>query len=86
VVLEVTVTADGRVIDPVVIKGPGLGLEEKAMEKVRTWKMRAAPGPGGKLVACRAQIEVNFHLVLDDWRVSRAAPFTQQLHRQLLAR
>ena len=62
VVLEVTVTADGRVIDPVVIKGPGLGLEEKAMEKVRTWKMRAAPGPGGKLVACRAQIEVNFHL------------------------
>ena len=31
VLLDVTVTADGRVTNPVVIKGPGLGLEEKAL-------------------------------------------------------
>ena len=62
VLLDVTVTADGRVTNPVVIKGPGLGLEEKALAQVRNWKMRAALGPGGKAVACRVQIEVTFHL------------------------
>jgi periplasmic protein TonB len=62
VLLDVTVTADGRVMNPVVIKGPGLGLEEKALAQVRNWKMRAALGPGGKAVACRVQIEVTFHL------------------------
>jgi TonB family protein len=62
VLLDVTVTADGRVINPVVIKGPGLGLEEKALAQVKNWKMRPAVGPGGKPVNCRVQIEVTFHL------------------------
>jgi periplasmic protein TonB len=62
VLLDVTVTADGRVIKPIVIKGPGLGLEEKALSQVKNWKMRAALGPGGKPVDCRVQIEVTFHL------------------------
>lgn len=62
VLLEVTITADGRVIDPVVVKGPGLGLDEKAIEGVKKWKMRAALGPGGKPVTCRAPIEVTFRL------------------------
>jgi TonB family protein len=62
VLLDVTVTADGRVTDAIVIKGPGLGLEERALEKVRTWKLRPAIGPGGKPVNCRVQIEVTFHL------------------------
>jgi periplasmic protein TonB len=62
VLLDVTVTADGRVINPVVIKGPGLGLEEKALAQVKNWKMRAAIGPSGKAVNCRVQIEVTFHL------------------------
>ena len=62
VLLDVTVTADGRVISPVVIKGPGLGLEEKALSQVKNWKMRPAVGPSGKPVNCRVQIEVTFHL------------------------
>ena len=62
VLLDVTVTADGRVISPVVIKGPGLGLEEKALAQVKNWKMRPAVGPTGKPVNCRVQIEVTFHL------------------------
>ena len=62
VLLDVTVTADGRVISPVVIKGPGLGLEEKALAQVKNWKMRPAVGPSGKPVNCRVQIEVTFHL------------------------
>ena len=62
VLLDVTVTADGRVIAPIVIKGPGLGLEEKALSQVKNWKMRPAVGPSGKPVNCRVQIEVTFHL------------------------
>src|SRR5438445_4173780 len=62
VLLDVTVTADGRVISPNVIKGPGLGLEEKALSQVKNWKMRPALGPSGKPVNCRVQIEVTFHL------------------------
>jgi periplasmic protein TonB len=62
VLLDVTVTADGRVIAPMVIKGPGLGLEEKALAQVKNWKMRPAVGPNGKPVNCRVQIEVTFHL------------------------
>jgi len=62
VLLDVTVTADGRVLNPQVLKGPGLGLEEKAMAQVKNWKMRPAVGPSGKPVNCRVQIEVTFHL------------------------
>lgn len=63
VLLDVIVTADGRVLDPRVIKGPGLGLEEKAMAQVKNWKMRPAVGPNGKPVNCRVQIEVLFRLL-----------------------
>lgn len=63
VLLDVLVTADGRVTDPIVIKGPGMGLDEKAVERVKTWKMHAAPGPGGKPTSCRVQIEVHFTLL-----------------------
>jgi protein TonB len=62
VLLDVTVTTDGRVVNPQVIKGPGLGLEEKALIQVKNWKMRPAIGPSGKPVNCRVQIEVTFHL------------------------
>jgi TonB family protein len=62
VLLDVTVTTDGRVISPIVIKGPGLGLEEKALAQVRNWRMRPANGPNGKPINCRVQIEVAFRL------------------------
>lgn len=61
VLLDVTVTKDGTVIDARVIKGPGLGLNEKALEQVKKWKMKPALGQDGKPVNCRVQIEVTFH-------------------------
>ncbi len=61
VLLDVTVTAEGKVIDPRVIKGPGLGLNEKALEQVKKWKMKPARGQDGKPADCRVQIEVTFH-------------------------
>jgi TonB family protein len=62
VVLDVTVTSDGKIIDPKATKDPGLGLAEKALTQVKKWKMKPALGPDGKPVDCRVQVEVTFHL------------------------
>jgi protein TonB len=62
VTLLVTVTIDGRAINASVVKGPGLGLEEKALEAVKTWRLKPAVGPGGKPVPVIVPIEVTFRL------------------------
>jgi TonB family protein len=61
VLLDITVTTEGKVIDPLLLKGPGSGLNEKALEQVRKWKMRPALNPDGKPVNCRVQVEITFH-------------------------
>jgi periplasmic protein TonB len=63
-VVELTaiITPDGRVTDVHVVKGLGLGLDEKAIEAVRTWRLRPALGPDGKPAAVRQIIEAEFKL------------------------
>ena len=63
VVLQVIIQPDGHATNIEVIKGPGLGLEEKAIEAVRTWRFKPAVGPGGKPVATITPIEVTFRLL-----------------------
>lgn len=60
VVLRVIVTADGRATNISVVRGAGLGLDERAAEAVRGWKFRAARGPNGQPVATWVNIEVVF--------------------------
>jgi periplasmic protein TonB len=60
--LTAIVTADGRVTDPHVAKGLGFGLDEKAMEAVRTWRCTPARGPDGKPASVRVVIEQTFSL------------------------
>jgi len=61
VVLSLIVGADGVPRDIKVARSVGLGLDEKAIETVRTWKFD--PGTkDGKPVATYATIEVAFHL------------------------
>ena len=62
VFLVVTITADGKAMDVKVVRGVGLGLDEKAIEAVRSWRFRPAAGPDGRPAAVRQTIEVNFHL------------------------
>jgi len=62
VVLMVVITLDGRASNIQVVKSPGLGLDEKAIEAVRQWKFRPSVGPGGKPVAAQVPIEVTFRL------------------------
>lgn len=63
VVLQVIITPDGRATNIEVVKGPGLGLDEKALEAARTWRFKPAMGPNGKPVATLTTIEVTFRLL-----------------------
>jgi len=62
VVLQLIVDASGKAQSIRVVRGVGLGLDEKAIEAVNKWKFR----PGyrtGQPVAVAATIEVNFRLL-----------------------
>jgi len=61
VVLSIIVGADGVPRDIKISKSLGMGLDEKAIETVKTWKFD--PGTkDGKPVATYASVEVAFHL------------------------
>jgi TonB family protein len=62
VVLQGVITLDGRVTNISVLKSPGLGLDEKAVEAVRQWRCKPAMGPNGKPVPTLVPIEVTFRL------------------------
>jgi len=60
--LTVTIGTDGRAHDIRVARSLGLGLDEKAIESVKTWKFE--PGKkDGVAVAVQIQVEVDFHLL-----------------------
>jgi len=62
VVLYIEVDATGHARNLRVVKGIGLGLDEKAMEAVNKWRFK--PGlKDGKPVVVAAHIEVNFRLL-----------------------
>jgi TonB family protein len=63
VVLQAVINPDGRATNIEVVKGPGLGLEEKALESVRTWRFKAAVGPNGRPVATVTLLEITFRLL-----------------------
>jgi TonB family protein len=61
VVLQIVVDTQGSVVDVRVVKPLGLGLDEKAVETVRTWKFK--PGMrNGAAVPVRVLVEVSFRL------------------------
>ena len=60
--LGAEVTAEGRVINISVIKGPGLGLEERAIEYVRKWRFKPAHDADGNPVLVWLPIQVAFRL------------------------
>ena len=62
VLLKAVITADGRAVEIQVVKDPGMGLGEKAMEAVQAWQFRPAIGPNGKPAATLVTIQVAFRL------------------------
>src|SRR5437879_51169 len=62
VLLDITVTPEGKATRILLIKGQGEGLDEKAIEAVKSWKLRPAKDATGTPVAVRIQVQVTFHL------------------------
>jgi len=62
VTLDVLVTSKGRVENIVIVKSPGYGLAEKAIEKVKTWRLKPALDPHGQPIDTRVIVEVAFRL------------------------
>jgi protein TonB len=62
--LEVLVLENGRpsLNDIHVTKGLGMGLDEKAIEAVRTWQFKPLIGPNGKAIKVIATVQVQFQL------------------------
>ncbi len=61
VTLLATIGTDGRTRDLLVVRSLGMGLDEKAIEAVRTWRFE--PGrKNGRPVAVQMNIIVSFHL------------------------
>jgi protein TonB len=61
VVLEIVVSAEGRVSEIDVQRGLPLGLSEAAVEAVRRWQYRPARGATGP-VASRKVVRIEFRL------------------------
>ena len=60
VVLQLIVGPDGLTSNIQVLKSAGLGLDEKAIEAVRSWRFKPASGPNGKPVAVAIPVEVKY--------------------------
>ncbi|HZD94745.1 MAG TPA: energy transducer TonB [Candidatus Sulfotelmatobacter sp.] len=61
VVLNIIVGVDGRVHSPRVVRSLGMGLDEKAVETVKTWKFDPSK-KDGRPVGVEMNIEVAFNL------------------------
>jgi TonB family protein len=71
VVLRVVVGANGKPGDARVIRGLGLGLDEKAIAAVGNWRFQPAT-KDGEPKDTQAQIQVNFRLLNVKWHLQRA--------------
>jgi TonB family protein len=60
VVLEISVTEDGRAKHIRIKKAAPYGMTEKAIAAVQTWRYKPATGPDGKVAAVRETVELNF--------------------------
>ncbi len=63
VVVTIIVGTDGHVHNPRVVRSLGMGLDEKAIEGVKTWKFDPSK-KDGRAVAVEMNVEVAFNLVL----------------------
>lgn len=61
VLLQVTVSPEGRTLDAKVFRGAPYGLNESAMKDVSNWRFKPAKHQG-QPVACMVMIEATYHL------------------------
>jgi TonB family protein len=62
VFLSAVITPEGRASKIAVVKGPGFGLNEQAVNAVKGWKFKPALDVDGKSVSVHTPIQVSFRL------------------------
>ena len=62
VTMRVLVTADGRAGQIRIVRGLGLGLDERAVEKVRTWRFQPARDSNKNAIAEWVTVEATYRL------------------------
>lgn len=62
VALKMLVNAEGRVANVWIVKSPGLGLDEKAIQVVKQWRFKPAEDASGKPVAVTLPVEITFRM------------------------
>jgi TonB family protein len=62
VMLNVRIGADGHVLEVALLRGLPCGLNNAAIEAVRSWKFRPANGPDGQPAEVGVPVEVTFRL------------------------
>lgn len=60
VTLRLIVTADGKPTNISIVRGAGLGLDERALAAVRNWRFTPSRDAAGRLVAASLLVEVQF--------------------------
>jgi TonB family protein len=60
VLIRAVVNAKGEAAYLTLVRGIGLGMDERALETVRRWRFQPALGPDGQPAATRVLIEVQF--------------------------
>ncbi|HEV2388378.1 MAG TPA: energy transducer TonB [Candidatus Acidoferrales bacterium] len=63
VLLRFVVTAAGTTQDIQVLRGLGMGLDQHAIDTVRTWRFKAAIGPNGRPATVVMMAEISFRLL-----------------------
>lgn len=63
VLVRLVVTKDGRAKNIQVVRSLGLGLDQKAIAAVRTWRFKPAVGPSGRPAAVVLVVEISFRLL-----------------------
>ena len=62
VTMRVLVTADGRAGQIRIVRGLGLGLDERAVDKVRTWRFQPARDANKNAIAEWVTVEATYRL------------------------
>jgi TonB family protein len=63
VVLQVTINPQGRVVNAVVTKGSGHGLEQKSLDAVKKWQFKPIVDLDGNPASVSVSVEVGFRLL-----------------------
>lgn len=63
VTLRVLVGADGRASQIQIVQGIGMGLDDRSVQSVRSWKFTPAHDSGRRAVPAWITIEIIFHLI-----------------------